>query len=106
MAEKIVRDAEKKTAGAAGRASKPAEKAAETAKKAAPAKKPQQTIVTPNKPTGGSTIGLRIGAVALWILAIVCEVFAIMATRFYKPEEIYKKPDSELEKLMAQRINQ
>ncbi len=34
------------------------------------------------------------------------KVFAIMATRFYKPEEIYKKPDSELEKLMAHRINQ
>ena len=34
------------------------------------------------------------------------KVFAIMVTRFYKPEEIYGKPDSELEKLMAQRINQ
>jgi hypothetical protein len=34
------------------------------------------------------------------------KVFAIMVTRFYKPEEIYGKPDSELEKLMAQGINQ
>ena len=83
MAEKIVRG-EKKDAA-------PVQKAVETAKKAEPAakkaaqtvKKPQQTIVTPNKPTGGSTIGLRIGAVVLWILAIVCEVFAIMAILQY-----------------------
>ncbi len=83
MAEKIVRG-EKKDAA-------PVQKAVETAKKAEPAakkaaqtvKKPQQTIVTPNKPTGGSTIGLRIGAVVLWILAIACEVFAIMAILQY-----------------------
>ena len=80
MAEKIVRGEKKEAA--------PVQKAAETAKKAEPAakkaaqtvaKKPQQTIVTPNKPTGGSTVGLRIGAIVLWVLAIVCEVFAIMA---------------------------
>ncbi|MBQ6539449.1 MAG: hypothetical protein IJL71_00280, partial [Oscillospiraceae bacterium] len=87
MAEKIVRGAEKKAAETAKKASEPAKKAAETAKKAAPAKKPQQTIVTPNKPTGGSTVGLRIGAVVLWVLAIVCEIFAIMAAmkNFYPP---------------------
>lgn len=83
MAEKIVRGEKKEAA--------PAQKAAETVKKAAPAakkaaetaKKPQQTIVTPNKPTGGSTVGLRIGAIVLWVLAIVCEVFAIMAIMQY-----------------------
>ncbi len=84
MAEKIVRGEKKEAA--------PVQKAAETAKKAEPAakkaaqtvaKKPQQTIVTPNKPTGGSTVGLRIGAVVLWVLAIVCEVFAIMAILQY-----------------------
>jgi hypothetical protein len=46
-----------------------------------PEKKPQ--TIEPKKPTGGSTIGLRIGAVVLWILAIVCEVFAIMALLEY-----------------------
>ena len=84
MAEKIVRGEKKEAA--------PVQKAAETAKKAEPAakkaaqtvaKKPQQTIVTPNKPTGGSTVGLRIGAVVLWVLAIVCEVFASMAILQY-----------------------
>ncbi|MBR4194104.1 MAG: hypothetical protein IKQ54_07235 [Oscillospiraceae bacterium] len=84
MAEKIVRGEKKEAA--------PVQKAAETAKKAEPAakkaaqtvaKKPQQTIVTPNKPTGGSTVGLRIGAIVLWVLAIVCEVFAIMAILQY-----------------------
>ena len=88
MAETIVRNKDKnaapqKAAEAAKKAEPAAKKAAETAKKAEPAKKPQQTIVTPNKPTGGSTIGLRIGAVVLWVLAIVCEVFAIMALMQY-----------------------
>ena len=88
MAETIVRNKDKnaapqKAAEAAKKAEPAAKKAAETAKKAEPAKKPQQTIVTPNKPTGGSTVGLRIGAVVLWILAIVCEVFAIMALLQY-----------------------
>lgn len=79
MAEKIVRNTEKKAA-------EPAKKAAEPAKKPAAAKKPQ-TVITPNKPTGGSTVGLRIGACVLWLLAIVCEVFAIMALLeyFYPP---------------------
>ena len=70
MAEKIVRNTEKKAA-------EPAKKAVEPEKK--PAAKKTQTVITPNKPTGGSTVGLRIGAVLLWIVAIVCEVFAIMA---------------------------
>ena len=78
MAEKIVRG-EKKDAPAK-KAAEPAKKAAAPAKKeTAPAKKPQQTVVTPNKPTGGSTAGLRIGACVLWVVAIVCEVFAVMA---------------------------
>ena len=34
------------------------------------------------------------------------KVFATMATRFFKPEEIYEKPDAELEKLMKQPISQ
>ena len=71
MAEKIVRNPEKKSA-------EPAKKAAEPAKKPAAAKKPQ-TVITPNKPTGGSTVGLRIGAVVLWLVAIVFEILAIMA---------------------------
>ena len=32
------------------------------------------------------------------------KVFATMATRFFKPEVIYKKPDAELEELMKQPI--
>ena len=87
MAEKIVRGEKKdaapvqKAAETVKKAEPAAKKAAETVQKA-PARKPQ-TIVTPNKPTGGSTIGLRIGAVVLWLLAIVCEVFAIMAIMQY-----------------------
>ena len=81
MAEKIVRNAEKKEAAPVQKASEPVKKAAETVQKTA--KNPQQTIVTPNKPTGGSTVGLRIGAVVLWVLALVCEVFAIMAAMQY-----------------------
>ena len=33
------------------------------------------------------------------------KVFAIMVTRFYKPEELYERPDSYLEKLMKERVN-
>lgn len=77
MAEKIVRNQEKKDAAP--------KKAVEPEKK--PAAKKPQTVITPNKPTGGSTVGLRIGACVLWLLAIVCEVFAIMALLeyFYPP---------------------
>lgn len=34
------------------------------------------------------------------------KVFAIMLTRFYKVDELYGKADSDLEKLMKERINQ
>lgn len=81
MAETIVRNKDKNAAPQ--KAAEAAKKAEPAAKKAATAKKPQQTIVTPNKPTGGSTVGLRIGAVVLWVLAIVCEIFAIMALLQY-----------------------
>ena len=33
------------------------------------------------------------------------KVFAIMVTRFYKPDALYQKSDSELEKLMKERVN-
>ena len=33
------------------------------------------------------------------------KVFAIMVTRFYKPEELCERPDSYLEKLMKERVN-
>ena len=64
-------------------------KVTQSAKKAEPAarktaqtiKKPQTIAVT--TPTGGSTVGLRIGAVALWLLALVCEAFAVMALLEY-----------------------
>lgn len=29
-----------------------------------------------------------------------------MVTKFYKPDELFEKSDSELEKLMVERINQ
>lgn len=62
----------KKDAASAQKPAAPAKKAAETAKQ-------PKTIITPNKPTGGSTVGLRIGAIVLWLVAIVFEVLAIMA---------------------------
>lgn len=34
------------------------------------------------------------------------KVFAIMLTRFYKVDELYEKADSDLEKLMKERLNQ
>ena len=56
-----------------------AEKAAKTVKKAAgeTAEKARDTV--PAKKSGGSALGLRIGAIALWLVAIGCEVMAIMA---------------------------
>ena len=90
MAEKNTPKTEaapKKVTQTAKKAAEPVKKAAEPVKKAAEsapkkvsqtAKKPLQTIAV-NTPTGGSTTGLRIGAIVLWLLAIVCEVFAIMA---------------------------
>ena len=58
-----------------------AEEAKTEVKKTEPARKP--TVIEPKKPTGGSTVGLRIGAVLLWVLAIAFEVFAIMAAFKY-----------------------
>ncbi len=94
MAQKLVRASdgkETKPAQSVKKAAEPVKKAAEeTAKKPAEAakkadsevqkvvKKPQQNMVEA-KPTKGSSIGYRIGAFALWALAITCEVFAIMA---------------------------
>ena len=89
MAEKIERGAAKAEDAAkkaAAKAAEPVKKAAEPVKKAAEkaeAPKKPQTVITPNKPTGGSTVSLRIGACVMWLLAIVCEVFAIMAALKY-----------------------
>ena len=75
MAEKLTRNPEKKEAA-------PAAKPAAAPKQPA-AKKPQQTIAAAARPAaaaaGKSTVGLRIGACLLWLAAIVCEIFAIMA---------------------------
>ncbi len=67
MAQKIVRASD-------GQELKPGEKAA--AKQ--PEKKPAQNVVQA-EPTKGSSLTYRIIAFVLWALAIVCEVFAIMA---------------------------
>ena len=75
MAEKLTRNPEKKEATAP-------QKPATAAKQPAPAKKPQQTIANAARPAaaaGKSTVGLRVGACLLWLLAIACEVFAVMA---------------------------
>ncbi len=76
MAEKLTRNPEKKEAA-------PVQKTEAAPKKPAVAKKPQQTIAGAARPAaaaaGKSTVGLRVGACLLWALAIVCEVFAIMA---------------------------
>ncbi len=54
------------------------EKAApKTVKKPAAESKKEPTIVQA-KPTKGSAFGYRIGAIALWLVAIACEIFAIM----------------------------
>ena len=79
-----------KTESAPKKVTQTTKKVTDTAKQAADApkkvsqtvKKPQQTIAV-TTPTGGSTVGLRIGAIVLWVLAIVCEVFAIMALLQY-----------------------
>lgn len=54
------------------------EKAEPVKKAAAPARKKEQNVVEA-KPVKGSALGYRIGAAVLWLLAIVCEVLAIMA---------------------------
>ena len=95
MAEKIERKpkteaAEKEVKKTVKKAEAAAEKVENEVKEEAPKKpagKKPATVIEPHKPTGGSTVGLRIGAVVLWILAIVCEIFAIMALLeyFYPP---------------------
>ncbi len=59
------KEAPKKTTRAVEKEEEPAEK--------------KQNVVTPGKKTGGSSVGLRIGAVILWVIAIACEILAIMA---------------------------
>ncbi|MBQ7475551.1 MAG: hypothetical protein IJS78_06495 [Clostridia bacterium] len=59
------KEAPKKTTRAVKKEEEPAEK--------------KQNVVTPGKKTGGSSVGLRIGAVILWVIAIACEILAIMA---------------------------
>jgi hypothetical protein len=76
-------DAPKKVTQTAKKVTDTAKQAENAPKKVSQtAKRPQQTIAV-TTPTGGSTTGLRIGAVVLWLLAIVCEVFAIMALLQY-----------------------
>ena len=83
MAEKIVRNAEKKEAAPAKKAAEPVKKEAAAPKKASSEKKPaepqknERKVMTPKK--SGSSIGYRIGAIVLWALAIGLEILAIMA---------------------------
>ena len=84
-------------------------KVTQSAKKAEPAvKKAAQTIKKPQtiavtSPTGGSTVGLRIGAVALWLLALMAFLigmivldlaFTILAAQLWKKAN-HIKPMSE-----------
>lgn len=46
-------------------------KAAEEKVEETVGKKPN--VVTPGKKTGGSSVGFRIGAIVLWLLALACE---------------------------------
>ncbi len=71
MAQTIIRASDKKEAEA--------KQVVETAKKktTTAAKKPQTVIEA--EPTRGNATGLRIGAIVLWLLAIGCEVLAILA---------------------------
>lgn len=58
---------------------KAAKKTAKVVKEAAEPVEKEQNVVRPGKQTGGSSVGLRIGAIILWLVAIACEIFAIMA---------------------------
>ena len=83
MAQKIVRASD-------GREVKPASEEKKARKKAEavegaveeavekPAKKKEQTVVQA-EPVKGSAAGYRAGAIVLWILAIACEILAILA---------------------------
>lgn len=70
MAQKIIRSD--------GTEVKPA-KAAESVKKTAESVEKKAPKVVEASPVKGSALGLRIGACVLWLLAIACEIFAIMA---------------------------
>jgi len=71
MAQTIIRASDKEKAAA--------EKAVDAAKKtASTAGKKAQTVIEA-APTRGSATGCRIGAIVLWLLAIGCEILAIMA---------------------------
>ena len=78
MAQKIVRASD-------GQEVKPASEEKKTVKKpavdAAESKAAQN--VKPAKPSSGNSIPYRIGAIVLWVLAIACEVLAIMALLGY-----------------------
>lgn len=74
MAQKIVRASD-------GQEIKPASEEKKTAKKVY-AEKPAQNVVEA-KPSSGNSIPFRIGAIVLWVLAIACEVLAIMALLGY-----------------------
>lgn len=78
MAQKIVRASDGQEVKPAAEAKKAAETAKPAAEAAKPAKKPAQTIVQA-KPATGNSMPYRIGAIVLWVLAITCEVFAIMS---------------------------
>lgn len=58
---------------------KAAKKTAKVVKEAAEPVEKEQNVVRPGKETGGSSVGLRIGAIVLWLVAIGCEVLGIMA---------------------------
>ena len=83
MAQKIVRASdgrEVKPASEEKKARKKAEAVEEAVEKPAekPAKKKEQNIVQA-EPVKGSAAGCRAGAIVLWILAIACEILAILA---------------------------
>ena len=83
MAQKIVRASdgrEVKPASEEKKARKKAEAVEEVVEEAVekPAKKKEQTVVQA-EPTKGSAAGYRAGAIALWVLAIICEILAILA---------------------------
>ena len=83
MAQKIVRASDGQEVKPASEEKKPAKKApAEAKPEPAAEPKPAQKIKEA-KPSSGNSIPYRIGAVILWLLAIACEAFAIMALLDY-----------------------
>ena len=79
MAQKIVRASdgrEVKPASEEKKARKKVEAVEEAVEK--PAKKKEQTVVQA-EPVKGSAAGYRAGAIVLWLLAIACEILAILA---------------------------